>query len=370
MSIPPLIWNWQEKLVTLNSAMKMIHPNGVIIIHPGTLGDVLLALKAIRSIRDRLPGHECILLARGEIGRLLMEYGVIDRVIALEGPVFSELLEEYPRRKPEITDIFSRCTHAVAWVHDSGGRLSENLQRVGISHRCVVSPHAHSLQALHQSDRFCETLELGMSDTSGKAFLPPGRPQADEPLLKISIPSFQTKQSKPVIMIHPGSGSRHKCLSPERLSLIIKRLAGGDDRTVLICQGPADEERVTALKPYLDQVSYKILKDVDLSEMARVLRQTDVFLGHDSGITHLAAALGVPTVALFGPTDPQRWSPKGDHVEVIHGPSCQCQDWQAVQHCSEKLCLTHSVDEVVEAVERGLRGAGMEKPQRQLVKIN
>ncbi len=350
--------------------MKMTHPNGVLIIHPGTLGDVLLALNAIRSIRDRLPGHECILLARGEIGRFLVEYGVIDRVIAMEGPVFSELLEESPRRDQEFTDIFSRYTHAVAWVHDSGGRLSENLQRVGIRHRCVVSPHAHSLQALHQSDRFCETLELGMSDTSGKTFLPPGRPQPDEPLLKMPIHSFLTKQSKPVIMIHPGSGSRHKCLSPERLSLIIKRLAGGDDRTVLICQGPADERRVTALTPYLDQVSYKIIKDIDLPEMARVLRQTDVFLGHDSGITHLAATLGIPTVALFGPTDPQRWSPKGDHVVVIQGPACKCQDWQAVQHCSEKLCLTHSVDEVVEVVERCWRGAGIEKPHRQLVKIN
>jgi len=349
--------------------MKMTNPNGVLIIHPGTLGDVLLALKAIRSIRDRLPGHECILLARGEIGRFLVEYGFIDRVIAIEGPVFSELLEESPRRDQEFTDIFSRYTHAVAWVHDSGGRLSENLQRVGIRHRCVVSPHAHSLQALHQSDRFCETLELGMSDTLGKAFLPPCCPQTDEPLLKIPIPSIQTKQSKPLIMIHPGSGSRHKCLSSERLSLIIKSLAGGDDRTVLICQGPADEERVTALTPYLDQVSYKILKDVDLSEMARALRQTDVFLGHDSGITHLAAALGVPTVALFGPTDPQRWSPKGDHVEVLQGPACKCQDWQAVQHCSEKMCLTHSVDEVVEVVEHCLRGAGIEKPKRQFVEV-
>ena len=131
-------------------------------------------------------------------------------------------------------------------------------------------------------------------------------------------------------MIHPGSGSRHKCLSPERLSLIIKRLAGGDDRTVLICQGPADEKRVTALTPYLDQVSYKIIKDIDLPEMARVLRQTDVFLGHDSGITHLAATLGVPTVALFGPTDPQRWSPKVDHVVVIQAPACKCQVWHAV----------------------------------------
>ena len=190
--------------------MKMTNPNGVLIIHPGTLGDVLLALNAIRSIRVRLPEHECILLARGEIGRLLMEYGIIDRVIALEGPVFSELLEESTRRNQEFTDIFSHCTHAVAWVHDSGGRLSENLQRVGIGHRCVVSPHAHSLQALHQSDRFCETLESGMSDTSGKAFLPPGRSKADEPLLKMPIHSILTKQSQPVIMIHPGSGSRHK----------------------------------------------------------------------------------------------------------------------------------------------------------------
>jgi len=349
--------------------MKMVHPKGVLIIHPGTLGDVLLALNAIRSIRDCLPGHECILLARGEIGRLLMEDGIIDRVIALEGPVFSELLEENPRRNQEFTDIFSRYTHAVAWVSDSAGRLSENLQRVGIGQRCVVSPHAHSLQALHQSDRFCETLELGMFDPSGKTFLSPGCPQVDEPLLKICIPSFQTKQSKPVIMMHPGSGSRHKCLSPERLSLIIKKLSDENDRTVLICQGPADEERVTALRPYLDQVSYKILKDLELSEIAHVLCQTDVFLGHDSGITHLAAALGVPTVALFGPTDSQRWRPKGAHVEVIQGPCCQCQDWEAVQHCSEKMCLTHSVDEVVEVVERCLSGSGIEKPQRQFVEV-
>ena len=366
--------NWREKFAVLNNPTKMKRPEsppGVLIIHPGALGDVLLALRAIWSIRDRLPRHEVILLARKEIGGLLVEYGVIDRAIDIEGPAFSELLQESPSRNSERADFLSRCTHAVAWVTDAAGRLSENLQRIGIRHRCIGSPHDRSLQAVHQSDRYCEILDRGMSGTHGKVFSHPGTQKSNGPWLKPSIRSFQTKifQQK-VLMIHPGSGSQHKCLSPERLSCLIKRLADRDDRKIFVCQGPADVERVSLLRTYLDHVDYEILKDSTLSEIARVLRHVDVFLGHDSGITHLAAALGVPTVALFGPTDPQRWGPKGRHVEVVKGPYCQCKNWQAVQQCLEKPCLTHSVEEIVEIVERRLCGADMKAERVALVEVH
>ena len=67
-------------------------------------------------------------------------------------------------------------------------------------------------------------------------------------------------------------------------------------------------------KDLLDHLSPRpiLLRDLSVRLLAGVLTQADLFLGHDSGVTHLAALLGVPTVALFGPTDPARWAPQGD----------------------------------------------------------
>nr|MBA2253284.1 glycosyltransferase family 9 protein [Nitrospirales bacterium] len=75
----------------------------------------------------------------------------------------------------------------------------------------------------------------------------------------------------------------------------------------------------------------------------------DRFIGHDSGLTHLAACLQVPTVALFGPTDPIRWAPRGSHVRVVTGISCRCQGWEAVRLCDEKPCLQITLEQVISA---------------------
>jgi ADP-heptose:LPS heptosyltransferase len=72
-----------------------------------------------------------------------------------------------------------------------------------------------------------------------------------------------------------------------------------------------------------------------------------LFIGHDSGITHLSALLGVPTVVLFGPTYPQRWAPTGPHVSILKGPPCACSDWQAIRCCEEKPCLDISAEDIL-----------------------
>lgn len=139
---------------------------------------------------------------------------------------------------------------------------------------------------------------------------------------------------------------------------------------MLISQGPDDEDIVSALKPLLGKVGFRLITHVDLLGMAQELQQATVFVGHDSGITHLAAALGVPTVALFGPTDLNRWAPRGQHVNVLKGPECQCHDWDSVRSCLEKRCLNHSVDEVVENVERLLALVHETGPQRELMGVH
>jgi ADP-heptose:LPS heptosyltransferase len=79
--------------------------------------------------------------------------------------------------------------------------------------------------------------------------------------------------------------------------------------------GPADD--VPAAK--LAAAGYPVARPPDLLALAALLARVDVYLGNDSGVSHLAAALGVPTVAIFGPTDPRIWAPRGPRVTVLWG---------------------------------------------------
>jgi hypothetical protein len=73
--------------------------------------------------------------------------------------------------------------------------------------------------------------------------------------------------------------------------------------------------------------------------MAGVLAHAALFVGHDSGLAHVAAALHRPTIVLFGPTEPGRWAPSGSHVEVLRGEPCRCLGWEMVRTCQAKPCL-------------------------------
>jgi len=108
-------------------------------------------------------------------------------------------------------------------------------------------------------------------------------------------------------VIHPFSGSSKKCWPLEHYQELARRL----DIPVRWCAGP-EEALPDAVR--ID----------DLYELACWLATARVYIGNDSGITHLAAAVGTPVVALFGPTDPRRWAPRGDRVRIVAKPTLAC----------------------------------------------
>jgi ADP-heptose:LPS heptosyltransferase len=103
----------------------------------------------------------------------------------------------------------------------------------------------------------------------------------------------------------------------------------------------------------LSQRPIPILKQDDLNILAAVLAQATLFVGNDSGVTHLAASVGTPTVALFGPTDPGRWAPIGPAVQVLQGGPCGCRpDWSRVQACETRPCLRIDVATLLSVCQR------------------
>ena len=124
-------------------------------------------------------------------------------------------------------------------------------------------------------------------------------------------------------------------MAPKTLAAVVTGLQMSG-ATPVILEGPADREPVEQLLQLCEDPPI-VIKGLDLLTVAGVLAQTRLFIGQDSGITHLAGLLGVRTVAIFGPTDPARWAPHGAHVTVVRGAPCLCPSWETSANAKKNL---------------------------------
>jgi ADP-heptose:LPS heptosyltransferase len=117
---------------------------------------------------------------------------------------------------------------------------------------------------------------------------------------------------------------------------------------VMLVEGPADGDAVRAVQESAGPLP--VLRGLAVRELARQLAQGGLFVGNDSGVTHLAAWLGLPTIALFGPTDPSSWAPLGT-VRVLRACTARATRQGEIRVCGAPACMAGlSVAAVLEAV--------------------
>lgn len=315
----------------------------IIMIHPGSLGDVFLAVPAMIRLRTRFPNHRLVLYEEGQAARLLIACGIIDEWVPMQGLVCHSLfagIEQPPGQRPQWLE---QCDLAVGWMKDPDGKLAETLKAIGAREVIVTSPFSSVIQARHQQDRFLETINERPSDGEQDVLLAVTEPVYQ--LGRVFLEERGIKVGEPLIVIHPGSGSAHKCVAPEILSTVVSAVQNYGAIPVIL-EGPADRKPVERLLPFCVNKPI-VLKDLDIMTAAGVLAHADLFVGQDSGITHLAGLMGLRTIVFFGPTDPVRWAPRGTHVTVLQGSPCRCQSWEEVSRCREKPCLLISRDNLV-----------------------
>ncbi len=319
----------------------------LVIVHPGSLGDVLLAVPAIRRLGARYNGREILLIAQRSIGRLLVTCGIVNDWMSWDGPGGAGLFSSGAPLAGELATWLNRCDAAVAWLDDNTGTLRATFQKFHIAQVWIESPSSPVLHAKHQSDRFLEIVEEPASDGLSERFVQVSPSIVEEGsacLERTGIP-----RGRSFVLVHPGSGSAHKCLHPITIADIIQGL---DQKGLfpVVIEGPADQHAVEHVLKVV-RPRPPILRNLELTALAGILVQARFCLGHDSGVTHLAALLGVRTVAVFGPTDPARWRPLGDHVTIVRGPSCLCPSWDDVRECHEKPCLGVRTDQIFTSLE-------------------
>jgi ADP-heptose:LPS heptosyltransferase len=148
----------------------------------------------------------------------------------------------------------------------------------------------------------------------------PHYPEPSSPIVFRRSPDSQSKyRVSSEVVIHPGSGGCEKCWPWEKFLQLADALT--DLQAITWMLGPVEMERMPlmcdALQARCAASNDTLILETDLKEAADYLRRARLFIGNDGGMTHLAAALGIETIAIYGPTDPRVWRPLGNHVHAV-----------------------------------------------------
>lgn len=285
----------------------------ILIIRPGAIGDTLLTLPVIQELRIQLGAEHITLVGNADVLPLAQASGIVDATSSYGLLRWSEVFSPNGLRDSTTLTLLQQTDLAICWLRDTDGIVRRNLLAAGIQQLIIVPGRPPEDAAMHITQYLAGTVGLTLTMPDLLRWQLPPLEQNDQ--------LEETKRQ--VIAIHPGSGGARKCWPVKSFAAVIEQLWQGG-QAVLLLAGPADGERMAMLEQFLppppSPLMLKIVKDAPLLEVAQHFRQCQGYLGNDSGITHLSAMLGLPTLALFGPSNPAVWRPLGPKVEVLYDP--------------------------------------------------
>lgn len=296
-----------------------------LLIRGGTLGDVLLTLPVVESLI--INGWEVELCTRLFILNFLREIKYGEGKYPLDSPSLLPLYSPGLELDAEVKEYLSSFDLLLSYTHP-GETFSRNLERIFPGKTLFFPPPQENLSQ-HVSNYLLTPLkERGYKTTTEVQF-------------------SLHREKEYFLALHPGSGSRKKRWPRENFLSIIRWLTQKGGKLLLIL-GEAEREEINFWKE-TENAKVELAIELPLYHLAKKLAGAKVYLGNDSGITHLAAFCGLTTLAIFGPTAPHVWAPRGKRVKVIYkkAPCSPCSR-ERRRICSHFLCLKGITPEEVQ----------------------
>jgi ADP-heptose:LPS heptosyltransferase len=327
----------------------------ILVIRAGALGDCLLLLPALCSLRAHLPRARIDVMGYPKRWEWVLGRGLVDAVHTIERAGM-HLLFCQGREVPQPLKSFLGAYDVIlSYRPDPDGVFESSLRSLGprrvLSQSPFPPPPPPKIHVADFALRLVTNLGALALEAAPRLWL-----TADEMALTQAF--FNTHQVDPsrhrIVVVHPGSGSEAKRWPLENFAALIETLETQPWVRTIVIAGYAEQDVVVRLLSLLHEAKPLLAEHWPLLPTAALIGQATVFVGHDSGLTHLAAALGRPTVAIFGPTDPEIWGPRGQHVTVVQMASDHAlrdgrgPNWKAFQTAH------NDVQQVMDTVQRWL----------------
>lgn len=276
-----------------------------LVIRGGALGDFLLTLPVLDSLREAFPRAHLEVLAYPGIAALAAAGGKIDAARSIEYGPLAGFFTQGAVLDTSLCGYFAGFDLVVSYLYDPDGIFSSNLRAAGV--RSLVEGPSRPALSSHAIDQLAAPLaHLGI------------------PLVRRAVTiEFQGvhKAEEPLVVIHPGSGSKSKNWPATSWRQLAGRILQELPQARLaVVGGEADTRELAELRQSPDRERMVFHESLPLPELARHLSVAGLYLGHDTGVSHLAAVAGPPCLLLFGPTDPGVWAPPHAHVQMLRAP--------------------------------------------------
>lgn len=299
----------------------------ILIIKLRYIGDVLLATPAVRAIKAARPDVRVTMMVNRGTEDVLSGNPDLDEIMVLDkGSLAAQwrLIAGLRRRRFDtVIDLTDGDRSAfLSWISGAPVRIGFNDEHRWRG-RCYTEVVQPVPGVRHRIDRDLAALKpLGVHPSEKPPRLcltGEEEARADQLLDRLGI-----RGDRPIIIIQPGARYWFKAWPYERFADLADRLASDYGCQVLI--GGSREEEALAQRIHEAAKSRPISMagQATLKQFAAIAKRAALFVGNDSGAMHIAAAVGTPMVALFGPSNPDEWGPRGDRVTVLYkGLDCR-----------------------------------------------
>jgi ADP-heptose:LPS heptosyltransferase len=277
------------------------------VVHQGALGDTILLIPLFQALRTHYGACSLTVVTRPNFGQMLSMLGFVDAYVSADDREHSQWFspleqDDVPNSRPAWAD----ADHLLSAVSDGADDWAANA-RAFLGPRAVEGLHFFQPRPAPEYAGHVTQWHRDQLAWSGLSLEKPPLP----------LPRINPDGA---VLIHPGSGGEPKCWPRERflsLGRTLKRL--GITPTFVL--GEAEQERWG--RKLIDELKdeFPWYLHMGLYELAEKMSRARLYLGNDSGVTHVAAAMGVPVIALFGPSSDAQWGPVGPAVKVLRAPA-------------------------------------------------
>ncbi len=281
----------------------MSGPTETLVIHPGALGDVLQAVPALDALERS--GHRLTFAGQPRLGELLQGTGLAFASTPFDTFGLEALFAEAPL--PErLTARLKRFTRAVSWFGARAPGYAERLRAL-VPDALVAPAVPDEDSPLTVWQHLLDTLEP-WSISRPETFRPLPVPERWRIAARTAFMALGVDEGRPLLIAHPGAGARWKQAPASRFAQALTRMMEEGGFQLLIHQGPADAQAVDTLCDLLGPSAPRLVEPT-LTELAGALALAQAYLGSDSGVSHLAASVGTPSVILYPAETLRRWAP-------------------------------------------------------------
>lgn len=324
-----------------------IMPRRIVIIRPCCIGDVVMATAALAALREAFPKAH-ITWALGEwSARAIAQHPALDEILLCDDMPVATVASLWRfagqlrsgQHDLAVSLVRSPLMSLAIWLAgipmraglDSGGRgFAYNL-------RVAIDPDAPE----HECQLY---LKLVSALARQKLHAQANLPVMESARIRVLERLHEARANPSFILAHPGGGQNpgmhmaSKRYPPDQFAELLNRLAQATSTQVILIGGPGDADLVAEVAERLRAPAIRWVSRLEFAEIGALAAESMLYIGNDTGLTHLAAASGAKTVMLMGPSDPRRYAPyTADSLAlwkpaelaaggVAHGPAAW--DWQ------------------------------------------